>query len=85
MSSFYSTAAEVCLCRILFLVFIMLKVLGTCQAFQFSTVPWLLMLPSKVVEIREKLKWDTYRFSVLQFQHTPLTQQCLLFKLAFVI
>lgn len=63
MSSFYSTAAEVCLCRILFLVFIMLKVLGTCQAFQFNTVPWLLMLPSKVVEIREKLKWKCYSSS----------------------
>lgn len=33
ISSFYSTAAKVCLCRISFLVFIMLEVLGTCQTF----------------------------------------------------
>lgn len=31
------------------------------------------MLLLKVIEMLEKPKWDTYRVSLLQFQHTPIT------------
>lgn len=43
------------------------------------------MLPSKVIEMREKPKRNAYRFSVLPYQHAPLTPQRLCFKLTFTI